>query len=342
MRRVLGYAQDLGYTKYTSTLEEAWRLSIRGLTGSMIEAVRTSDCNLDIRCEEDVCADPASAFGILEARQHRTRGIPFEMFLALMEYYEQAFVDLCDTLEDRAEANSCAHVVMRFFGRTRIAFASEWAQLGTDEAVKELQVQNRSTTDEKVRYLTIFESLNVPVILLDEHGLVENINESAARVFGMESISGSSYYSHVAVGEPFEPLRQEIAAFLKSSDTEHELSRVIETASGPRFNIVRLKRMQDVSGKFRGITVALNDVTERKLIEDEALQSRAQYRALFENMVDAVAQHQAVRDETGRVRDYRFVEVNPAFVELFGLRPDDLIGRGISEVWPPGHPLGVD
>jgi hypothetical protein len=31
MARVLSYAKEFGYTKYTSTLQEAWRLSISGL-----------------------------------------------------------------------------------------------------------------------------------------------------------------------------------------------------------------------------------------------------------------------------------------------------------------------
>jgi len=30
--RVLSYAKDLDYVRYTSTLQEAWRLSIAGLT----------------------------------------------------------------------------------------------------------------------------------------------------------------------------------------------------------------------------------------------------------------------------------------------------------------------
>jgi hypothetical protein len=40
MGRILEYAGRHGYTKYTSTLEEAWRLSVSGLSGALIEALR--------------------------------------------------------------------------------------------------------------------------------------------------------------------------------------------------------------------------------------------------------------------------------------------------------------
>jgi PAS domain-containing protein len=201
MRRILGYAQEYGYSRFTSTLEEAWRLSIRGLSGSLLEAARIGECDLEIRCEEDVAADPAVSFGIAEARLHRSRGIPLPMFYSLMKYYAQAYADLCETLEDPDQAGACAHLVRRFFDRVEIGFASEWAGLSEQAAVLELQGRNRDLTDEKVRYITIFESLNVPVVLLREDGMVENINEAAARTFGITAVTGSAYYSHVAVGE---------------------------------------------------------------------------------------------------------------------------------------------
>ncbi|MCE5190630.1 MAG: PAS domain S-box protein [Actinomycetia bacterium] len=339
VRRVLGYALELGYTKYTSTHEEAWLLSVRGLTDSLLQAARESGCDLDIRCEEDVSKDPATAFGIQEARQHRSRGIPFGMFLALMKYYAQSFQDLCGTLEDPADAHACSLLVARFFDRVEIGFSTEWAGLSEQAAVAELQDRNRMTTDEKVRYLTIFEGLNIPVVLLSEDGMLSNINEAAARAFGLTAVSGSAYYSHVAVGRPFEPLDDDVRAFLAAGRAEREFECKLETVAGPRFYVVRLKRMQDVSGTFHGVTVALHDVTDRKRIEDEVLESRAQYQALFENTVDAFAQHVAVRDETGAIVDYVFAEVNTAFEALFGLRSEDVIGRAVSEVWPPGNAL---
>lgn len=339
MRRILVYAKELGYAKYTSTFEEAWRLSIQGLSSSLLEAARVSGCDLEIRCEEDVAGDPAVGFGVHEARLHRSRGIPLSMFYSFMKYYAQSYRDLCETLEDPDQAAACAHLTRRFFDRVEIGFASEWAGLREQEAVIELQDRTRALTDEKIRYLTIYESLNVPVVLVREDGMVENINEAAATAFGMTGVTGSAYYSHVAVGEPFAPLEGDISEFLAGEENEREFERPIETFTGSRYYIVRLKRMLDVSGKFRGLTVVLSDVTDRKRVEDDALQSRAEYRALFENTVDAFAQHAARFSAAGELLDYEFTEVNPAFEELFGLCSEDVVGKSVSEIWPPGNAL---
>lgn len=193
-----------------------------------------------------------------------------------------------------------------------------------------------------MRYLTVFESVSVPVILLDADGRVENLNEAAAHMFAAGAISGSAYYSRVATGGEFLPIADDIRRFLGSSRAEEDFERDLETAAGNRHFIVRLKRMVDVSDTFTGITIVLADITQRKVMEDAALQSRAQYLALFENMVDAFAQHDAVRDESGKIVDYRFTEVNPAFEAMFGLSASDVIGRLSSEVWPAGSPDGFD
>ena len=90
MGRILYYAKQRGYAKYTSTLKEAWRLSISGLSNSFIEALNTKGDDLEFGPDEDYINDPAAQFGIIEAKRHRERGISLGMFLGLMKYYRQS------------------------------------------------------------------------------------------------------------------------------------------------------------------------------------------------------------------------------------------------------------
>lgn len=53
MGRVLSYALKQGYTKYTSTLKEAWRLSVSGLTKNFKIALREMNKNLELSPNED-------------------------------------------------------------------------------------------------------------------------------------------------------------------------------------------------------------------------------------------------------------------------------------------------
>lgn len=91
---VLSYALKMGYTKYTSTLEEAWRLSVRVLCQNLIAACQERADLLDFGPDEDFTKDPIAEFGIIEARRHRQRGVSFGMFLGLLKYYRQAYIDL--------------------------------------------------------------------------------------------------------------------------------------------------------------------------------------------------------------------------------------------------------
>lgn len=55
--------------------------------------------------------------------------------------------------------------------------------------------------------------------------------------------------------------------------------------------------------------------------------------SLVKQMLDGYALHEIIRDENGKVVDYRFVDVNKAFCELTGLQ-EDVIGRTVREVLP--------
>ena len=70
------------------------------------------------------------------------------------------------------------------------------------------------------------------------------------------------------------------------------------------------------------------------LLFRELKQSEVRYRALFEHMTEGFALHEIVTDVQGRPVDYRYLEINPAFEKLTGLKRNDLLGRRITEVLP--------
>ena len=62
--------------------------------------------------------------------------------------------------------------------------------------------------------------------------------------------------------------------------------------------------------------------------------SEARYHDIFHHSLNGIAVHELVTDEAGRPEDLVMVEVNPAFTELTGLRPDVVRGRRLTEVLP--------
>ena len=84
------------------------------------------------------------------------------------------------------------------------------------------------------------------------------------------------------------------------------------------------------------------EIEERKRTEAAVRRSEDKYRRLFENMTAAFALHEMIYDRSGQPVDYRFLEVNPAFERLTGLRADDVVGRTVKEVMPDTEQYWID
>jgi len=89
---------------------------------------------------------------------------------------------------------------------------------------------------------------------------------------------------------------------------------------------------------------AMKNMVENLRESDEALRaSRLRYQMLFERMLDGFALFSVIRDERDVIRDYRFIEVNPAFERMVGLTKDQLVGQTVRDVIPSGsNPYWVD
>lgn len=71
-------------------------------------------------------------------------------------------------------------------------------------------------------------------------------------------------------------------------------------------------------------------------------ESDRKYRQLFENMITGFALHEMIYGPGGEPTDYRFIEVNPVFEKLTGLRSVDIIGKTVREVMPDTEQYWID
>ncbi len=273
--KTIGYAKQYGYTPFTSTLAEAWRASICGLSGPLIKALNQYDEPPQL-IAGDYAEESITAFGIEAARRHRSRGITLGLFMGLMKYYRQSYLDLIDVGELPPErVPRYLEFVNRFFDRVEIGFCSEWASQSESELVQEAREKNRALTHEKNKYLTIFESLKDPVVLLNTSGQIDNTNRAAAELFGGSAVPGAGYYGVIHL-----PLLESALESLAGQSAEH----LLNTTMGLRCFEIKTQTMLDVSEKFAGTVLIFNDVTDYKLALQQAEQANLTKSAFLASM----------------------------------------------------------
>ncbi len=261
IERVLFYAKKHGYTEFTSTLKEAWRASIQGLSAPLIDALKVYRYSPDLDAGTDYTNNPITAFGVQQGIQHRARGVTLQLFLGLNKYYRQTYVDL--VMERQfpiVDQERYRRFIERFFDLVELGCCSEWTNASESKKLAETQERNRLLANEKNKYLTIFESLKDPVILLDNEGAIQNMNHAAHELFVGDRDPGALYY-----GADQKLSIENQVNFLKAHIGESDkFEIVLKTKDGPQEFEVRVQRMLDVSDKFLGTVMILNNVAAYK------------------------------------------------------------------------------
>jgi PAS domain S-box-containing protein len=78
----------------------------------------------------------------------------------------------------------------------------------------------------------------------------------------------------------------------------------------------------------------LTEITERKRVEEMLRVNEQRYRTLIDSIQEGFYLGQFLFDNDGKPCDFIYLEVNPAFGRLMGLRREELIGRRVKELIP--------
>ncbi len=100
---------------------------------------------------------------------------------------------------------------------------------------------------------------------------------------------------------------------------------------------------EDLTGYFKNFVYKLSsgdivaifeDLTENKMAEEKLQKSEAKYKDLFVKMMNAFALYEMIFDEKGEPFDYKFLEVNPAWEKIVGIKAEIVINKTIREIIP--------
>lgn len=88
--------------------------------------------------------------------------------------------------------------------------------------------------------------------------------------------------------------------------------------------------IRNADGDVVGAVLVFRDITEKKRAAEALNESQGRFRTLFDSMDEGFCVVEILFDDQQRATDFRFLEVNPAFVKQSGL--DQAVGKTIREL----------
>ena len=135
------------------------------------------------------------------------------------------------------------------------------------------------------------------------------------------------------------PIPQEKLPFYivkKTGKSVYGIQYAIEWPNGRRTLLsINSSPLMNEKGKFAGMVSSLDDITEKYKTEKK-------YKMLFDEMIDGFALHEVICDDSGKPVNYRFLEINPAFERMTGLKSESLIGQTVLDVMPKTEPFWIE
>jgi PAS domain S-box-containing protein len=160
-------------------------------------------------------------------------------------------------------------------------------------------------------------------------------DQRMAELFGLgpEAGAGMPLSAYMAAIHPDDLAGSEarLKRVLDSGGTYEATFRVRTWSGGWRWVLSRGRIERNARGmqRLRGVVI---DATVQKEAEERMQASDERYRTLFDSVDDGVCVIEMLYDAAGMPCDYRFLEVNPAFVRHTGL--EDAVGRTMRSLNP--------
>jgi len=82
------------------------------------------------------------------------------------------------------------------------------------------------------------------------------------------------------------------------------------------------------------VYTTFDDITKMREAESELLESNKLMKHLYDTTSNGFALHEMIFDKKGKPVDYKFINVNPAFEKITGMKAGEITGKRILEIMP--------
>jgi PAS domain S-box-containing protein len=199
----------------------------------------------------------------------------------------------------------------------------------------------------EAKYKALFEAFPLGISITDKAGNIVETNREAEKLLG---ISREEHTNRTIGGQEWTIIRVDGSIMPPEEFASVRAMRENRLIENIEMGIVKDEdsitwinvNAAPIPTESYGLAITYGDVTERRKSEEALRQSEERYRSLFNRMTEGFAVHEIICNEAGKPVDYRFLEINPSFERLTGLKREDVVGKLLSEVLPDEDPLWVE
>jgi PAS domain S-box-containing protein len=198
---------------------------------------------------------------------------------------------------------------------------------GLEKSLQELEVTKKSEDEAREYAESIINTVREPLLALDHDLRVVTASRSFYEVFHVtpkETVGqliydlGNKQWNIPKLQELLETILPLKTTF-DNYEVEHEFSTI-----GRRIMLLNARQIKRKLGKERIILLAIEDITERKRLEDLLAESEERYRRIFETASDGIVLLEK--------REGNIAHVNPAAEEMLGYSKAECIGKNLQDI----------
>jgi PAS domain S-box-containing protein len=208
------------------------------------------------------------------------------------------------------------------------------------EIIKE-PVAIKINEDEVLEYAeSIIDTIREPLIVLDQDLRVVKVNRSFYKFFKVkpQDTVGNLIYDLGNKQWDIPKLRELLETILpqKTSFDNYEVDHDFATI-GKRIMLLNARQIQRVLGKERIILLAIDDITERREIENGLEKTRKELEVIKQSTDEASDFAESVINTVHEPlisldKDLRVVTVSRSFYEFFKVKPEETVGQLIYDL----------
>ena len=207
--------------------------------------------------------------------------------------------------------------------------------------ITEQKRSEKALIESEVRFKTLFEKAPLGYQSLDENGRFLVVNQTWLDILGYEreEVLGK-WFGDFLVESYKDGFIKRFELFKKQGKIHSEFEMIHKQGHHLFIEFEGLIGY-DENSKFQQTYCTLNDITERKYLEQKqqelskkAQESEENYRLLTTQMSLGLSFNEIICDDEGKPVDFRFISVNDAWESVMGIKKEVVIGNRVMDLFP--------